>query len=111
MGKIGTGELLVILVVALIIFGPSRLPALGKMVGKALGTMKHYVNSDNWEEFADVLDDDADDEDDDDVPPAKAKKKTAAKKSKPVTKDADDEDASETDEDTAEASDQEEAAS
>ena len=28
---IGTGELIVVLVVALIIFGPSKLPALGKM--------------------------------------------------------------------------------
>ena len=37
---IGTGELIVVLVVALIIFGPSKLPALGKMAGKAVGTLQ-----------------------------------------------------------------------
>lgn len=40
---IGTGELIVVLVVALIIFGPSKLPALGKMAGKAVGTLRHYA--------------------------------------------------------------------
>lgn len=49
--KIGTGELLVILMAALIIFGPSRLPALGKMAGKAIGTLRHYADSSNWDEF------------------------------------------------------------
>ena len=32
-GKIGTGELLIVLIVALVIFGPAKLPALGKMAG------------------------------------------------------------------------------
>lgn len=49
--KIGTGELIVILAVALLIFGPSRLPALGKMVGKAVGTLRHYANTENWAEL------------------------------------------------------------
>lgn len=51
--KIGTGELIVILAVALIIFGPSRLPALGKMVGKAVGTLRHYADTENWAELDD----------------------------------------------------------
>ncbi len=51
--KIGTGELLVILAVALLIFGPSKLPALGKMAGKAIGTLRHYADTDNWEELMD----------------------------------------------------------
>lgn len=49
---IGTGELIVVLVVALIIFGPSKLPALGKMAGKAVGTLRHYADSNNWDEPA-----------------------------------------------------------
>ncbi len=49
--KIGTGELVVILLVALIIFGPSKLPALGKMAGKAIGTLRGYVEGNNWEEL------------------------------------------------------------
>lgn len=51
--KIGTGELIVILAIALIIFGPSRLPALGKMVGKAVGTLRHYANTENWADLDD----------------------------------------------------------
>lgn len=45
MGKLGAGELMLILVIALVIFGPSKLPALGKMAGKAVGSFKHYVDS------------------------------------------------------------------
>ncbi len=43
MSRIGTNELLLIFAVALIVFGPSRLPMLGKMAGKTLGQMKGYV--------------------------------------------------------------------
>lgn len=49
--KIGTGELVVILLVALIIFGPSKLPALGKMAGKAIGTLRGYVDGNGWDEL------------------------------------------------------------
>ena len=38
--SIGTTELLVIAVVALIIFGPRRLPELGRSLGKSLGEFK-----------------------------------------------------------------------
>ena len=39
-GKIGTTELILILAVVLLIFGPSRLPALGKMMGGAFGKVR-----------------------------------------------------------------------
>lgn len=70
--KIGTGELLVILMVALLIFGPSKLPALGKMAGKAIGTLRHYADSDNWDELME-------DEEDEDEQPKSAKKKPSKK--------------------------------
>ena len=35
-GKIGMGELLVILVVVLLIFGPTKLPALARSMGQAM---------------------------------------------------------------------------
>ena len=51
MGKIGTSELLLILLGALLIFGPSKLPVLGKLAGKAIGTLRHYADSANWDEW------------------------------------------------------------
>ena len=50
--KIGTTELILILVVALVIFGPSKLPELGKLAGRAIGSFKKYVNSyeADWED-------------------------------------------------------------
>ena len=72
LGKIGMSELIVVLIVALIIFGPSKLPSLGKMAGKALGTIRHYTDSNNWDE---LLEEEAEEEE-----AAKAKKKAAAKK-------------------------------
>ena len=38
--RIGTNELLIILVVALLIFGPKNLPKLGKMFGKTMNNFK-----------------------------------------------------------------------
>lgn len=40
MSNIGFGELVVILVLALVIFGPARLPEIGKAVGKSLREFK-----------------------------------------------------------------------
>lgn len=39
-GKIGTTELLLILGIALLIFGPSKLPKLGKAIGQTIGNFK-----------------------------------------------------------------------
>ena len=35
-GRLGTGELLLILALVLLIFGPSKLPALAKSMGQAV---------------------------------------------------------------------------
>ena len=40
MGSIGTPEILLILVIALLLFGPRKLPELGKSVGRALREFK-----------------------------------------------------------------------
>ncbi|HBG00231.1 MAG TPA: twin-arginine translocase TatA/TatE family subunit [Firmicutes bacterium] len=41
MGRIGMGELILVLVIALVIFGPSKLPDIGKAVGKGLREFKN----------------------------------------------------------------------
>lgn len=39
-GKFGTMELLLILGIALLIFGPTKLPKLGKAIGQTIGNFK-----------------------------------------------------------------------
>jgi len=43
-GSIGMQELIIIFVVALIIFGPRRLPDLGKSLGKSIAEFKRASN-------------------------------------------------------------------
>jgi sec-independent protein translocase protein TatA len=52
---IGTVEIVLILIVALIVFGPKRLPELGRSMGRGIREFKNSVTSDK------------DDDDDDDV--------------------------------------------
>jgi TatA/E family protein of Tat protein translocase len=52
MGQLGFQELLIIFVIALLVFGPKKLPDLGKSLGKGLREFKkatHALKS-NWEE-------------------------------------------------------------
>jgi TatA/E family protein of Tat protein translocase len=43
-GSIGMAELLIIFVIALIVFGPRKLPELGRSLGKSLGEFKRASN-------------------------------------------------------------------
>jgi sec-independent protein translocase protein TatA len=43
LGNIGIPELILILVVALIIFGPGKLPEIGKSLGKSIGEFKEAL--------------------------------------------------------------------
>ena len=81
MGKIGTTELLVVLAIVLIIFGPKALPKLGRSLGTTLGSFRKGMS------------DGADDDEDDDEEEVVVKKK----KKKTVDKKADDEDDEEED--------------
>lgn len=42
MPQIGPAEILVILVVALLVFGPTRLPEMGRQLGRALQEVKRF---------------------------------------------------------------------
>ena len=44
--KVGIWELLVILVIVLLIFGPKALPKLGESLGKTIGKFKQGLNED-----------------------------------------------------------------
>jgi TatA/E family protein of Tat protein translocase len=44
MGNLGMPELVMILLLALLLFGPKRLPDVGKQVGKALGEFRRASN-------------------------------------------------------------------
>ncbi len=43
MGQIGLAEMVVLLVVILILFGPGKLPDVGKALGKAVGEFRRGV--------------------------------------------------------------------
>jgi sec-independent protein translocase protein TatB len=45
MGSVGTGEILVILLVVLIVFGPERLPELARKAGQMLGKVRQMTQS------------------------------------------------------------------
>ena len=51
--RIGTNELLIILVVALLIFGPKNLPKLVKMFGKTMNNFKKGMEESDTEENTD----------------------------------------------------------
>jgi sec-independent protein translocase protein TatA len=44
MGRIGATELILILAIALVIFGPAKLPEIGKSIGEAIGQFKAHAN-------------------------------------------------------------------
>jgi len=48
--KAGIWELLIVLAIALLIFGPKALPKLGKSLGKTVGNFKKGLNDDEDDE-------------------------------------------------------------
>ena len=44
---IGPGELIIVLIVALLIFGPKRLPEMGKSLGKGMREFKDSITGDD----------------------------------------------------------------
>jgi sec-independent protein translocase protein TatA len=59
MPNVGPLELAIVLIIALVVFGPKRLPELGKSVGRGIREFKGSISGDN------------DDDDDEPKPPAK----------------------------------------
>ncbi len=53
-GKLGMPELILILAIALVIFGPSKLPEIGKSLGRAIKEFKDGTNPDKDKEVSEV---------------------------------------------------------
>ena len=53
--RIGTNELLIILVVVLLIFGPKNLPKLGKMFGKTINGFKKGMEDEDAEQSEETV--------------------------------------------------------
>ena len=80
-GSIGMPELMIIFVIALIIFGPRKLPELGRSMGKSLSEFKRASN-----DLRNTLDEEIRVEDKKPDPPTEAKR--AEQPAEPVSGDA-----------------------
>ncbi|MEL7646504.1 MAG: twin-arginine translocase TatA/TatE family subunit [Sedimentibacter sp.] len=56
-GRLGAGELILILAIALVIFGPAKLPEIGKSMGEAINNFKNYQSKVSKELEVDLKDD------------------------------------------------------
>lgn len=72
MPQIGPLEILIVGVIALIVFGPKRLPELARSVGRALAEFRRQA-TEIRSEFTTGLDDDDNDEDEPPIPDTEAK--------------------------------------
>lgn len=79
-GSIGMPELVIIFVIALIIFGPRKLPELGRSLGKSLGEFKRASN-----ELRNTLEDEIRLEEQRDAQAARAKSEAATPRPTAVT--------------------------
>jgi sec-independent protein translocase protein TatA len=69
-GNIGPLEIIIVLIIALIVFGPKRLPELGSSLGRGIREFKETITGDRK--------DDDDDDPDDDVKALSASATTTA---------------------------------
>ena len=53
MGQLGVPELIIVAIIALLIFGPKKLPDIGHGLGKAIRDFKGAMNDDHKEEKKD----------------------------------------------------------
>ncbi|HNX28576.1 MAG TPA: twin-arginine translocase TatA/TatE family subunit [Syntrophomonadaceae bacterium] len=58
-GNFGTWEIMLILIVALMVFGPGKLPEVAKTIGKTMGEIKKYTSG-VQKEFQDAVNFEAD---------------------------------------------------
>ena len=71
--NIGAPELIIVLVIALLIFGPKRLPSLGRQLGSGMREFKDSITGRH----------DKDDDDDDDTPAPQERREVEAALGRP----------------------------
>jgi sec-independent protein translocase protein TatA len=71
--NIGAPELIIVLVIALLIFGPKRLPSLGRQLGSGMREFKDSITGRH----------DKDDDDDDDTPAPRERREVEAALGRP----------------------------
>ncbi|MCL2151240.1 MAG: twin-arginine translocase TatA/TatE family subunit [Coriobacteriia bacterium] len=78
----GMPELIIILIIAVLIFGPKNLPKLGASLGKTVRNVREGMEGKELDEgeVVDDEDDDDDDDDEDEEDEAPPKKKKSSKK-------------------------------
>ena len=74
--RIGPQELIIVLIIVLVIFGPKNLPKLGKMFGKTMNNFKKGMEESDAEENTDK----ADVDENGDAKPAETKTEEKAEK-------------------------------
>ena len=74
MPNIGTPELIIVLVIALLIFGPKRLPGLGRQLGTGMREFKESITGRHGKD---------DDDDDDDTPAPQERREVEAALGRP----------------------------
>jgi len=67
MPNVGPLELAIVLIIALVIFGPKRLPELGKSLGNGLREFKDSVSGDGKDEDPPEIDNDIDDDEEEET--------------------------------------------
>lgn len=80
----GMPELLIILAVALLIFGPKNLPKLGASLGKTVKNLREGLGSDNKTENVELAVEEVADEEEPEPAPAPKRSVKAVKKAEPV---------------------------
>jgi sec-independent protein translocase protein TatA len=54
-GWIGPGEIVILLIVALLVFGPKKLPEMGRSIGKGMREFKNSISMDDDDDVSPEL--------------------------------------------------------
>ena len=56
-GWVGPGEIIILLIVALLVFGPKKLPEMGRSIGRGMREFKNSISTDDDDDVSPELPD------------------------------------------------------